>query len=102
MIAVIETSGRQYIVEEGKKIVLQRVKERNGDAVVFDKVLLISGTGAFEVGNPYLSKASVTGKIVRDTKKKITVWKFKSKVRYRKKKGYTNNYSEVLIESIKH
>lgn len=100
MVAVIEVSGKQYLVKEGDKIIINRSKKEVGEEIIFDKVLLINDDGKTYIGNPYIENAKIVGKILRHIKKKILIIKFKPKTRYRKKKGYKNYFDEVLIETI--
>ncbi len=99
MIAVIETSGKQFLVKEGDKILINRTNRKENEEIIFDKVLLVKN-GVLKIGKPYIEDAKVIGKILRQIKKKILIIKFKPKTRYRKKKGYKNYFDEVLIEKI--
>jgi len=99
MIAVIETSGRQFLVQEGNKILINKTGKKEGEEILFDKVLLIKDN-ALKLGNPYVENAKVIGKVLRKIKKKILIIKFKPKTRYRKKKGYKVYFDEILIEKI--
>ena len=101
MLAVIESSGKQYLVKEGDKIIINKSKKEIGEEIVFDKVLLAVKDNELYLGRPYLEKAQVVGKVVRHIKNKILIIKFKPKTRYRKKKGYKNYFDEVIIEKIK-
>jgi large subunit ribosomal protein L21 len=99
MLAVIETGGKQYLVKDGSKIVVNKIKDKNeGEEVVFDKVLLYFDGENLEIGRPYLENIKIKGKILKNIKKKTLIIKFKPKTRYRKKKGYKNYFHEVLIE----
>lgn len=100
MLAVIETSGRQYLVKEGNKIIINKSKKDIGEEIIFDKILLLNDNGKTYIGTPYIENVEVIGKIVRHIKKKTLIIKFKPKTRYRKKKGYKNYFDEVLIEKI--
>ena len=98
MKAVIETGGKQYYVEEGTELYVEKLDAEVGSKVDFDKVLMVDG--AF--GNPYLSNAKVTGEVVKHGKdKKIVVFKYVPKNKYRKKQGHRQPYTKVLIDSIK-
>jgi large subunit ribosomal protein L21 len=99
MIAVIETSGKQFLVKEGNKILINRTDKKEGEEIVFDKVLLIKNND-LKIGKPYVENAKVVGKVLRKIKKKILIIKFKPKTRYRKRKGYKHYFDEVLIEKI--
>ncbi len=98
MKAVIETGGKQYYVEEGTELYVEKLDAEVGSKVDFDKVLMVDG--AF--GNPYLSNAKVTGEVVKHGKdKKIVVFKYVPKNKYRKKQGHRQPYTKDVIKSIK-
>ncbi len=98
MKAVIETGGKQYYVEEGTELYVEKLDAEVGSKVEFDKVLMVDG--AF--GNPYLSNVKVTGEVVKHGKdKKIVVFKYVPKNKYRKKQGHRQPYTKVVIKSIK-
>ena len=97
MIAVIETGGKQYLIQEGSIITTNKVE---GDEVIFDKVLLFYDNKKLLIGKPYIKNIYVKGKIIKQIKKKIHVIKFKPKTRYRKKLGYKNYFSQIKIEEI--
>ncbi len=98
--AVISTGGKQYLVEPGQKLKIEKLPGEAGDAVSFDALLVADGSKV-EIGTPNVH-AKVTGKIERQGRaKKILVVKYKPKVRYRKKQGHRQPFTEVTIESIK-
>ncbi|MGC8981545.1 MAG: 50S ribosomal protein L21 [Minisyncoccia bacterium] len=98
MLAVIETGGKQYLVKEGSKIIVDKIKDKNeGDEIIFDKVLLYFDGKDLKIGRPYLEDIKIKGKILKNIKKKTLIIKYKPKTRYRKKKGYKSYFSEVLI-----
>jgi large subunit ribosomal protein L21 len=99
MIAVIETSGKQFLVKEGNKILINKTDKKEGEEIIFDKVLLVKNND-LKIGKPYVINAKVIGKVIRKIKKKILIIKFKPKTRYRKRKGYKHYFDEVLIEKI--
>lgn len=101
MLAVLEISGKQYLVKEGDKIITNKLNKKPGEEVSFNKVLLLANGNEILIGNPYVENCSVYGKVLRNIKKKILIIKYKPKTRYRKKKGYKNYFDEVLIEKIK-
>lgn len=99
--AVIETGGKQYRVQEGDVIQVERLGKASGDEVSFDKVLLISGDGQVKIGDPILKGAKVLGKFVNELKgKKIVAFKYKRRKNYRRKVGHRQKYSLVKIESV--
>ncbi|MGM0409617.1 MAG: 50S ribosomal protein L21 [Bacillota bacterium] len=102
MYAIIKTGGKQYKVEEGQIIKVEKLPVNEEENIEFDEVLAVSKDGENNFGKPYLEDVTVTGKVIEQGKnKKITVYKFKPKRRYRKKMGHRQPYSKVLIESIK-
>lgn len=101
MYAVIETGGKQYRVQEGDTIFIEKVAGNEGEALSFDKILLVSNGEEVKVGKPYVDGVSVQGNIVEHGKaKKIVVFKFKRKKDYRKKQGHRQPYTKVRIEKI--
>jgi large subunit ribosomal protein L21 len=101
--AVIETGGKQYRVEPGANLRVEKLPRGSAteDTCTFDKVLLVADGSAVHIGKPYLEKATVTGKILRDGReKKKIVFKYHSKNRFRKKKGHRQSYTEVEITAI--
>lgn len=100
MYAVIETGGKQYRVQEGDVLFLEKLTVSEGDQYVFDKVLAVSKDGELTTGNP-VSGASVSAKVLGQGKgKKIIVFKYKAKKAERKKKGHRQPYTKVQIEKI--
>ncbi|NLM62820.1 MAG: 50S ribosomal protein L21 [Mollicutes bacterium] len=99
MKAIIETGGKQYLVEEGTVLYVEKIDEPVGSEVVFDKVLMLNGVA----GKPYLSNVKVTGVIEKHGKqKKIIIFKYKPKKKStRKKQGHRQPYTKVVIKSIK-
>ena len=97
MKAVIETGGKQYYVEEGSVIYVEKLDNEAGSKVKFDKVLMINGV----VGKPYLNNVTVEGEVVKHGKnKKIKVFKYNSKKKYRKTQGHRQPYTKVEIKTI--
>lgn len=100
--AIIETGGKQYRVSAGKKIKVEKLYGEAGAGFVFDKVLLTSDGENVKVGAPYLEGARVESKIVRHARsKKVIVFRFHSKNRFKKKKGHRQEFTEVEIGEIK-
>ncbi len=103
MYAVIKTGGKQYRVQEGDVLKIEKLEAETGEEVVFDQVLALSNEEGFEVGRPYLENATVSGKVLEQGKnKKVMVFKYKPKRRYRKKTGHRQPYTRVKIENIEH
>ena len=102
-IAIIETGGKQYIVSEGKKVKIEKLEGEKGSKVIFDKVLLTGDDvdGKTEIGRPYLEGVSVEGDLIDTTRsKKVIVFRYKPKTRYKKKNTHRQWFSEVLIKKI--
>ena len=101
MYAIIETGGKQYRVQEGDTIIVEKIAAEVGDQVELDKVLLLSDDADVKVGSPYIEGAKVIAEVVETGKgKKIIVFKFKSKKDYRKKQGHRQPYTALKIESL--
>jgi len=101
MAAIIKTGGKQYRVNEGDIIRVEKLKVPEGEKVVFNEVLGISTAEGFQVGTPFVKGASVEGKVLKHGKaKKIIVFKYKAKKDYRNKQGHRQPYSQVQIEKI--
>ena len=99
MYAVIEAGGKQYRVQEGDVITVEKIKAEVGEAVTFN-TLLISAEGEVKVGSPYLNEV-VTGTVVEHGKgEKVIIFKYKAKKDYRKKQGHRQPYTMVKIEAL--
>jgi large subunit ribosomal protein L21 len=100
-LAVIKTGGKQYLVSPGEKIKIEKLNVKEGKEVIFKEVLLLKENGKIEIGNPLIKGAKVIGKVISQGKnKKVIVFKYKSKTRYRIKKGHRQPFSEVEILKI--
>lgn len=101
MYAIIETGGKQYKVEQGSELYIEKLPQNEGDQVTFDRVLLVNKDGEVKVGNPVVEGASVTGKVERHGRgKKIVVFKYKRRKNYHRKQGHRQPYTKVVIEAI--
>ncbi|MBC8535203.1 50S ribosomal protein L21 [Feifania hominis] len=101
MYAVIVTGGKQYKVQEGDVIYVEKLAGEADSEVTFDNVLALNKDDTLTVGTPSVSGATVTGKIVKQGKsKKIRVFKFKAKKNYRRRQGHRQLYTKVQIEKI--
>lgn len=102
MFSVIETGGKQYKVAVGEKIKIEKLEGKEGDPVVFDKVLLTAASDdAVKIGQPYVEGGKVLGEIVRQARHdKVIVFKYRPKKRERKKKGHRQMFTEVKITGI--
>jgi len=98
MKAVIETGGKQYLVEEGKVLYIEKLDAEAGSEITFDKVLMADGV----LGKPYVKGATVTAVVDKNGKaKKVLVYKYNSKKNYRRTQGHRQPYTKVTIKSIK-
>lgn len=101
MYAVVETGGKQYRVQEGDEIIVEKLGAEEETEVVFDKVLAAGEGSDIKIGTPYVEGAEVKGTVVENGKaKKVIVFKFKAKKDYRKKRGHRQPYTKVKIDSI--
>ncbi|HEX2926026.1 MAG TPA: 50S ribosomal protein L21 [Ruminiclostridium sp.] len=101
MYAIIMTGGKQYKVQEGDVVFIEKLAAEEGSAVTFDKVLAVSKDGSLSLGAPVLESASVSAKVLSHGKgEKIIVFKYKAKKNIRNKKGHRQPYTKVQIEKI--
>ncbi len=101
MYAVIETGGKQYRVEEGDTLYVEKLNAEVGEAINFDKVLILSKDGELLAGKPFVDGAKVEASVLDQGKaKKIIVFKYKAKKNYRKKTGHRQPFTKVKIEKI--
>ncbi len=101
MYAIIESGGKQYRVEPGAVVALERIPGDVGTQVELDRVLLISDGTTVKVGKPTLSGARVISEIVAQTRgEKIDVFKFKRRKKYRRKTGHRQELTKVRIAEI--
>ena len=99
--AIIKTGGKQYKVAAGDKIKVEKLNVAQGATVEFDEVLLIGDADATVIGTPTVAGAKVTASCVgQDRADKVIVFKYKSKVRYRKKRGHRQPFSTLQIQDI--
>ena len=104
MYAVIQTGGKQYRVEPGKTVVVEKLAGDAGAKVVFDQVLLVSSGdgGSVSVGKPTLAGAKVTGEIVEQTRgEKLVVFKFRRRKNYVRRNGHRQDVTVVKVNDIK-
>lgn len=101
MYAIIETGGKQYRVEEGQTVRVEKLPAEKGEEIVFDRVLLYSDGAEARIGYPYLDGCRVKGKVtVQRRGRKIVVFKYKAKKNYRRKQGHRQPFTEVLVSQI--
>lgn len=101
MYAILTTGGKQYKVEEGDVLYIEKLDVEADAAVVFDKVLAVSCDDDIKFGAPYVEGATVEAKVVKNGKgKKIRIIKHKAKKGYRKRQGHRQPYTKLTIEKI--
>lgn len=99
--AILEAGGKQYIAKEGETIDVDRLPSEVGDNVQWKDVLLYVDDGKVSVGSPVVKGATVKGKLVEQVKaRKLLVFKYKTRERYRRRIGHRQRYSRVMIEKI--
>lgn len=102
MYAIIETGGKQYKVETGEVIYIEKLDVEENAEITFDKVIAVGGDDALKVGTPYVKGAKVSAKALKNGKaKKVVVFTYKSKKNEKRKKGHRQPYTKVEIGAIK-
>lgn len=102
MYAVVATGGKQYRVEEGDVVRIEKIPGEVGESISFDRVLMISDGEALTIGRPVVENAAVDGRIVeQDRAKKVLVFKYKRRKRFRRKQGHRQYYTAVRITGIR-
>ena len=101
MLAVIKTGGKQYLISPGQKIKIEKIDKKEGSEITFNKILLLEKGNKLEIGDPLVKGAKVIGKVISHGKsKKLIVFKYKAKKRYKVKKGHRQPFTEVQITKI--
>lgn len=101
MYAVIVTGGKQYRVQEGDVIYIEKLDVAEDDVVDFDNVIAVGKDDGVVIGTPVVEGAKVTAKVIKNGKsKKITVFKYKAKKDSKTKKGHRQPYTKVQIQAI--
>jgi large subunit ribosomal protein L21 len=102
MYAVVNSGGKQYKIQQGQILRVEKISGDVGNPVTFDRVLMFSDGENISVGQPALEDVAVEGHIVEQGKaKKIIVFKYKRRKRYRRTRGHRQEFTAVLIDSIK-
>ena len=103
MYAIVTSGGRQYRVEPGQRLDVEKLPAEPGSEITLDQVLLIGDGENVSVGQPTVSGARVLAEVVGEVKgRKIIVFKYKNKVRYRRKTGHRQRYLRLQIKEIQH
>lgn len=101
MYAIVDIAGQQFKVEAGKQIFVNRQAAEVGDALSFDKVLLLDNEGDVKVGTPYIDGAAVNATVVEHCKAdKVIIFKKKRRKGYQKKNGHRQYLTKLQIEGI--
>ncbi len=101
MLAIIKTGGKQYKIEEGNKIKVEKLTGEVGDKITFEEVLFVGDDKKISVGTPVVDKSMVEGKILaQDRHDKVWGIKHKAKKRYKKKYGHRQSYTEIEITKV--
>jgi large subunit ribosomal protein L21 len=101
MYAIIVTGGKQYKVEAGDVIYVEKLGAEEESEYTFDKVIAVGTDDGIKVGAPYVDGASVSAKVIKNGKsKKVTVMTYKAKKNEKRKMGHRQPYTKVEISSI--
>ncbi|QUH26072.1 50S ribosomal protein L21 [Serpentinicella alkaliphila] len=101
MYAIIETGGKQYKVQEGDTVFVEKLDVAEGEVVTLENVLAVSKDGSLVIGSPIVAGAKVQAKVEKQGKgKKVVIFKYKSKKDYRRKQGHRQPFTKLVIEKI--
>lgn len=101
MHAIVKTGGKQYKIAEGDILRVEKLAGEVGTPITFDQVLLVSDGETTTIGKPVVENAMVSGTIIEQGRgKKILVFKYKRRKRYRRKQGHRQAFTSVMIDSI--
>ncbi len=101
MYAIIQDSGKQFMVTSGERIEIDRKLGDDEKTIRFDQVLLVGGEGETKVGQPLVAGASVEAEVLGAIKgDKVVIYKYRRRKGYHKKQGHRQKYTEVLIKAI--
>ena len=102
MYAILETGGLQFKVTEGEVLKIPKLGIEPKEEVVFENILLAAEKDKILIGKPYIKGAKVTAEVLANGKSpKVIVFKFKRRVKYRRKRGHRQDYTEIKINEIK-
>lgn len=101
MYAIFRSGGRQYHAEIGTELNLERLPNEVGDKIEFTEVLLVKNGGQAQIGTPLVTGATVNATVIEQFRgKKIIVWKYRPRKRYRRKQGHRQYYTRLRIDDI--
>ncbi len=100
--AVIKTGGKQYKIREGDFLRVEKLDAQVGDTVDFEEILLVNdGNGNMQIGNPVVANAKVSARVLEQGRgKKIVIYKYKRRKKYRRKQGHRQPFTRVQITKI--
>jgi large subunit ribosomal protein L21 len=99
--AILETGGKQYKVRPGDTLQVEKLPAESGETIELDRVLMLSDDDALSIGSPLVEGAKVVAEVVDHHRgPKIIVFKYKSKVRYRRKTGHRQSLTTLRIKEI--
>lgn len=102
MYAILETGGLQFKVTEGEVLKIPKLGIEPKEEVVFENILLAAEKDKILIGRPYIKGAKVSAQVLANGKSpKVIVFKFKRRVKYRRKRGHRQDYTEIKINEIK-
>ena len=99
--AVIQTGGKQYKVQEGDRISIEKLEVEPGSPLTFDQVLLVRDDAGVKVGTPFLANATVKGKVAAQRRdRKVIIFKFRRRMSYHRTAGHRQSLTDVVVEAI--
>jgi len=99
--AILQTGGKQYKVQEGDILFIEKLNAENDSQVTFDSILAVSDDNGLKIGEPTVAGATVVAKVIKSGKeKKIKIFKYKPKKGYRRRQGHRQPYTKIQIEAI--
>ncbi|HUW13914.1 MAG TPA: 50S ribosomal protein L21 [Anaerolineae bacterium] len=101
MYAIVKTGGKQYRVQPGQTIDVEKLPATVGDSITLDRVLLVADGEQVTVGKPMVEGAAVQATVMGQSKaRKVVIFKYLPRHRYRRKKGHRQHYTRLKIDSI--
>ena len=102
MYAVIRSGGKQYRVNQGGSLRVEKLPGEIGSSITLDDVLMVGGDGDVKIGTPTVDGAQITGTIVAQGRgQKIRVFKMKRRKGYRRAQGHRQDYTEIRVDEIR-
>lgn len=98
-LAIIQTGGKQYLVKPNDKIQVEKLAGKEGETIELGEVLFTADGSAISIGKPVVAGAKVQAKIIKQGRgKKLVVFKYKAKSKYRRKQGHRQHFTEVEVQ----